>query len=732
MRLTKLAGILAVSTKRAFRPAPAPPDAPLPERSKRTTAAASGAAALASFLGDAPGDCAPAALLHALCFEPTVDLLSDPAVPVPVAGLVVSDQRWELAEPVAIGSAVTVDVQLASIVRDSSSTSLFVRARIRCADRPVYREVTEYVARKAGGEAYEVGRTPRIEVLDHRRAYGTNASGRLDIGQNAAVSSRVFRVADSRRWARITGDANPIHTSSLAAKAFGYRKAVLHGAAVDAWMAHEAGLDGAAPCSGGTHFRAPALLPAHCELVRLGAEDFAVVDRDSGRDLVHARLTGVPDGRGSERGLVLPRDDGRPSSTFLGRGMAAAAAARVREISERFGFDVDPAARIEDLPVGVQQRVEIIKALAREARVLILDEPTAVLTPQETDELMGIMRDLRAAGTSIVFITHKLREVREVADTITVIRRGAVVGTADPSAPAGELAGLMVGHDVSLSVDKAPARPSGAGLVLEGVSLVADGAVLLDDISLEVASGEILGVAGVQGNGQTELGEVVLGLTRPTAGSIRFGERDVTRLGVHRRLGAGLGFVPEDRSTSGMIADFSVAENMILDRYDDPAFGTGPALSPAKIRANAQRLREEFDVRVTDVADPISTLSGGNQQKAILARELSRDLRVLVACQPTRGLDVGSIEFVHGRIVAERDDNGTAVLIISSELDEIYSLSDRIAVMYRGRIVGVVGPDTPRDVLGLMMAGIPGDEALARRDDADAPSTSATSTEESR
>ena len=406
---------------------------------------------------------------------------------------------------------------------------------------------------------------------------------------------------------------------------------------------------------------------------------------------------------------------------------ARAAAARVREISERFGFDVDPAARIEDLPVGIQQRVEIIKALSREARVLILDEPTAVLTPQETDELMGIMRDLRAAGTSIVFITHKLREVREVADTITVIRRGAVVGTADPSAPAGELAGLMVGHDVRLSVDKTPARPGGAGLTLEGVSLVADGAVLLDDVSLEVASGEILGVAGVQGNGQTELGEVILGLTRPTAGSIRLGGRDVTRLGVHRRLGAGLGFVPEDRSTSGMVADFSVAENMILDRYDDPAFGSGPSLSPARIRANAQRLREEFDVRVTDVADPISTLSGGNQQKAILARELSRDLRVLVACQPTRGLDVGSIEFVHGRIVAERDDNGTAVLIISSELDEIYSLSDRIAVMYRGRIVGVVDPDTPRGVLGLMMAGVPLDEAMARSDVA-----VATSTEENR
>ena len=411
---------------------------------------------------------------------------------------------------------------------------------------------------------------------------------------------------------------------------------------------------------------------------------------------------------------------------------AGAAAAKVTEISRRFGFDVDPNALIEDLPVGVQQRVEIIKALARDAKVLILDEPTAVLTPQETDELIAIMRELKASGTSIVFITHKLREIREVADTITVIRRGRVVGTAEPTASAAELAGLMVGHDVSLTVDKPPAKAGQEALTLSGVSLVEDGTVLLDDVDLHVRAGEILAIAGVQGNGQTELGEVVLGLTRPTAGSIRFGERDVTRLGVHRRLGAGLGFVPEDRSTSGMIADFSVAENMILDRYDDPAFGTGPALSPARIRANAQRLREEFDVRVTDVADPISTLSGGNQQKAILARELSRDLRVLVACQPTRGLDVGSIEFVHGRIVAERDDNGTAVLIISSELDEIYSLSDRIAVMYRGRIVGVVGPDTPRDVLGLMMAGIPGDEALARRDDADAPSTSATSTEESR
>lgn len=408
---------------------------------------------------------------------------------------------------------------------------------------------------------------------------------------------------------------------------------------------------------------------------------------------------------------------------------ARAAADRVREISGRFGFDVDPQALIEDLPVGVQQRVEIIKALSRDAKVLILDEPTAVLTPQETDELIAIMRDLKAAGTSIVFITHKLREVREVADTITVIRRGKVVGTASPSASQTELASLMVGHEVSLTVDKEPAQPGRPGLELRDLSMVKDGTVLLDEVNLAVHDGEILGVAGVQGNGQTELSEVVLGLHRPSSGTVSFGGQDVTSLDVHRRLGAGLGFVPEDRSSDGMIAGFSVAENMILDRYDDPAFGTGPSLSPARVRANAEALRQEFDVRVTDVADPISTLSGGNQQKAILARELSRPLKVLVASQPTRGLDVGSIEFVHQRIVAERD-RGTAVLIISSELDEIYSLSDRIAVMYRGRVVGVVPPDTPRSVLGLMMAGVPLEEATARAQDEPTTATAAESGEE--
>ena len=347
----------------------------------------------------------------------------------------------------------------------------------------------------------------------------------------------------------------------------------------------------------------------------------------------------------------------------LGLLNTGAAAAKVTEISRRFGFDVDPHALIEDLPVGVQQRVEIIKALARDAKVLILDEPTAVLTPQETDELITIMRELKASGTSIVFITHKLREIREVADTITVIRRGRVVGTAEPTASAAELAGLMVGHDVSLTVDKPPADPG-------------------DD-----------------------------GLRPPTTGSIAFDGQDVTRHTVRRRLRAGLGFVPEDRTTDGMVAELSVAENMVLDRYDDPSLGRGPSLSPTRVRHAAHRMREEFDVRVTDVDDAISTLSGGNQQKAILARELSRPLKVLVASQPTRGLDVGSIEFVHQRIVAERD-TGTAVLIISSELDEIYALADRIAVMYRGRIVGTVPADTARDALGLMMAGTPAEQAL--------------------
>ncbi len=386
---------------------------------------------------------------------------------------------------------------------------------------------------------------------------------------------------------------------------------------------------------------------------------------------------------------------------------------KVQELSDRFGFDIDPDAVIEDLPVGVQQRVEIIKALSRDARVLILDEPTAVLTPQETDELIEIMRQLKANGTSIVFITHKLREVRAIADKITVIRRGKVVGQASPEDSEQELASMMVGRPVDLGVTKSAAQEGAQQLVLNDVTVVEEnGHISLDQVSFEVRRGEILCVAGVQGNGQTELCEVILGSTSPDGGAVLFGEQDIHRLGIKRRLRSGLGYVPEDRAKDGMIASFSVAENMILDVYDQKPFATGVQMHPGIISKNAEKLREEFDVRVTSVHDPINTLSGGNQQKAILARELSRPIDILVAAQPTRGLDVGSIEFVHQRIVAARD-SGTAVLVVSTELDEVTALADRIAVMYRGRIVGIVPPDTHRNVLGLMMAGVPYEEAIA-------------------
>ncbi len=387
---------------------------------------------------------------------------------------------------------------------------------------------------------------------------------------------------------------------------------------------------------------------------------------------------------------------------------------KVIDLSEKFGFDINPDALIENLPVGVQQRVEIIKALSRQAQVLILDEPTAVLTPQETDELIEIMRQLKASGTSIVFITHKLREIRAIADKITVIRRGKVVGTAKPTDSEKDLASMMVGRPVKMEVDKDEAKPGEKILEFKDVTLVDDsGQMFLDHLSFDVQAGEILCVAGVQGNGQTELTETILGLEPPDGGEILMGGRDIGRDGIKKRLRDGLGFVPEDRSKDGMITSFSIAENMILDMYDRKPFATGLNMHPGVIQEHAVELAEEFDVRLTSVQDPISTLSGGNQQKAILARELSRPIKLLVASQPTRGLDVGSIEFVHKRIVEERD-NGAAVVVVSTELDEVVALADRIAVMYRGKIVGIVPPDTPRSALGLMMAGVPYEEAMAQ------------------
>ncbi|MEV0795889.1 ABC transporter ATP-binding protein [Kribbella sp. NPDC050459] len=419
-----------------------------------------------------------------------------------------------------------------------------------------------------------------------------------------------------------------------------------------------------------------------------------------GIGMVHQHFMLVPVFTVAEN-IMLGRENTRAGGV-LDRKKAHAL---VTELSDRYGFEVDPEALVEDIPVGVQQRVEIIKALVNDASVLILDEPTAVLTPAEIDELIGVMRQLKENGTSIVFITHKLKEVKAIADKITVIRRGKVVGQAEPSASEEELAELMVGRAVDLVVDKEPAAPKDAVLRVEGLTVIDErGFTAVDDVDLEVRAGEILAVAGVQGNGQTELAEALLGLTPIAAGKISLDGQDLTGRSTRHRLDAGIGYVPEDRWHDGFVDSFSVAENLVLDLFRKPPFGNGLALRTDEIEKNAQARVEEFDIRTQGIDLPVSSLSGGNQQKVVLARELSRPLRLLVASQPTRGVDVGSIEFLHGRIVEERD-RGTAVLIVSTELDEIAALADRIAVMYRGKVVGVVPSDTPRDELGLMMAG---------------------------
>lgn len=381
---------------------------------------------------------------------------------------------------------------------------------------------------------------------------------------------------------------------------------------------------------------------------------------------------------------------------------------KVREISERFGFDVDPDAVVEDLPVGVQQRVEIIKALARDAKVLVLDEPTAVLTPQETDELMGIMRDLAKAGTSIIFITHKLREVQAVADTITVIRQGKVVGEASPTQSAGELASMMVGREVDLAVDKKPANPGNDVLRVESIKVLDDRKqVAVDSVSFTVHAGEIFAIAGVQGNGQTEIAEAIIGL-RPVVkgwGAIALNDKYIDHMNVRQRLEAGIGYVPEDRKKDGLVGDFSISENLMLNGSYGKPFAKGISIDFKNLDRISAELIKEFDVRTQSAETHASKLSGGNQQKVVVARELSREVNLLIVSQPTRGVDVGSIEFIHERIVAERDQ-GKAVVLISTELDEVLALADRIAVMYRGQIVGIVDPTVSRETLGKMMAGI--------------------------
>jgi len=381
------------------------------------------------------------------------------------------------------------------------------------------------------------------------------------------------------------------------------------------------------------------------------------------------------------------------------------ARAHVRAVAERFGFQVDPDAIVGDLPVGVQQRVEIIKALSRDAQVLVFDEPTAVLTPQETDELMGIMRQLRDEGTSIVFITHKLREVREVADRITVIRLGKVVGEASPTASNTELASMMVGRAVELTVQKDAPNVGEGGLEVRDLRvLTPTGAVVVDGVSFDVRPGEVVAIAGVQGNGQTELAEAIVGLQDRVTGSIRLDGIELVGKTVRGILDAGVGFVPEDRQEDGLVGGFSVAENLILDRSSDRAFTTAGTIRRGVLDRFARDRIEEFDIRTQGPSQPAGSLSGGNQQKVVIARELNRELRLFLASQPTRGVDVGSIEFIHKRIIETRD-SGIPVLVVSTELDEVAALADRIVVMFRGGIVGIVPGDTPRDVLGLMMAG---------------------------
>jgi simple sugar transport system ATP-binding protein len=396
---------------------------------------------------------------------------------------------------------------------------------------------------------------------------------------------------------------------------------------------------------------------------------------------------------------------GNETTGFAGTLDLDAARRRVREISDQFGFDVNPDAVVEDLPVGVQQRVEIIKALSRDAQVLVLDEPTAVLTPQETDELMQIMRELQESGKAIVFITHKLREVRAVADKITVIRLGKVVGEAEPTASNAELASLMVGRPVELTVHKEPKVPGADTLTVEGLRVIdAAGRVHVDNVSFAIGAGEILAVAGVQGNGQTELTEALLGLQDRVEGSIRLNGEELVGRSVRHILDTGVGFIPEDRQSEGLVGEFTIAENLMLNRSHGAPFVRRGTLQLDRLQGFAQEKLEEYDVRAPGITALAGQLSGGNQQKVVVARELSRDLSLLVAAQPTRGVDVGSIEFIHKQIVASRDA-GVAILVVSTELDEVVSLADRIMVLYRGHVVGIVPADTPREVLGLMMTG---------------------------
>jgi simple sugar transport system ATP-binding protein len=382
------------------------------------------------------------------------------------------------------------------------------------------------------------------------------------------------------------------------------------------------------------------------------------------------------------------------------------AKSKIKEIADEFKFEIDPDALIEEIPVGIQQRVEIIRALMYDAKVLILDEPTAVLTPQETDELLNMMRALRAKGRSIIFITHKLREVKEVADKITIIRRGKVVGSVAPTTSQEELASLMVGRDVDLIPDKSAVTAGNNILAISNLNIFdTTGRKIVKDLSFEIKAGEILAIAGVQGNGQSEIARAIMNLEAHVTGSIKLDSVEIIGKNVNDTLHSGIAYIPESRELDGLIGSFSIAENLILDTHDLSPVASRGLMDMGYIRDNAQKLIKEFDVRTQSIYDTASSLSGGNKQKVVLARELSRSVKLVIASQPTRGLDVGSIEFVYNRLLAERAAN-KAILLISTELDEVIALADRIAVVYKGEIVGIVKSDVTREKLGLMMAGV--------------------------
>jgi general nucleoside transport system ATP-binding protein len=379
----------------------------------------------------------------------------------------------------------------------------------------------------------------------------------------------------------------------------------------------------------------------------------------------------------------------------------------VERLGQEFGLPLAPDALVESLSVGAQQRVEIVKALYRQAGVLILDEPSAVLTPQETDELLKIMESIKRAGRSLVFITHKLKEAMQVADRITVLRGGRVVGSTIPSQTTeAKLASMMVGRSIRLGVDRPPSKPGATVLDVEHL-VVRDprGQVPVNDVTFQVRAGEIVTIAGVQGNGQTELIRAIMGLDPVASGHITAAGRDVTTSSPRETLASGVGHVPEDRIRDGLVGDLSVAENLVLDIYYIPPFARGPVLEPDEIQRSARERIKEFDIRTPSPLVPAGTLSGGNQQRVVVAREFTRPVSLMIGAQPTRGLDVGSIEYIHERIVKLRDQ-GDAVLIVSSDLDEVFALGDRIAVMFQGRMQGPfeAGSHT-REQVGLMMAG---------------------------